>query len=53
VSSSVLWQRVSELKDAGLIDAPEGKGLRLTPLGEQLAESFRPLRAFAEIWAAR
>jgi DNA-binding HxlR family transcriptional regulator len=53
VSSSVLWQRVNDLKDAGLVAAPEGQGLELTPLGSDLLESFAPLLAFAERWAAR
>jgi DNA-binding HxlR family transcriptional regulator len=53
VSSSVLWQRVNELKEAGLVDAPADQGLQLTPLGVSLLESFVPLQAFAERWAAR
>jgi len=48
----VLWQRVNELKEAGFVDAPEGQGLQLTPLGVRLMESFSPLLAFAETWAA-
>jgi DNA-binding HxlR family transcriptional regulator len=51
ISSSVLWQRVNELKEAGFVDAPEGHGLQLTPLGVRLLESFSPLLAFAETWA--
>jgi DNA-binding HxlR family transcriptional regulator len=55
VSSSVLWQRVNELKQAGLVIAPEGQGqgqgLRLTELGDDLLESFAPLQAFATRWA--
>lgn len=53
ISSSVLWQRVSELKQAGLVDAPDGKGLSLTPLGADLVDSLAPLQAFAETWARR
>src|SRR4051812_23802730 len=51
ISSSVLWQRVGELKEAGLVDAPERSGLRLTDSGNDLIESIRPLLAFAERWA--
>jgi DNA-binding HxlR family transcriptional regulator len=53
ISSSVLWQRVNELKDAGLVDAREGKGLKLTPLGMRLLDTLSPLQAFAETWARR
>jgi hypothetical protein len=49
----VLWRRVTELKEAGFVDAPDGRGLSLTPLGTDLLESFSPLLAFAETWARR
>ena len=48
ISSSVLWQRVGELREARLVDADE---LRLTGLGEELNRSFRPLLEFADRWA--
>jgi DNA-binding HxlR family transcriptional regulator len=51
ISSSVLWKRVGELKDARIVEAVDGGGLRLTPQGEDLLESFAPLNAFAERWA--
>ena len=51
ISSSVLWQRVNELKDAGFIAASEPGGLRLTDEGHELIEQFMPLNAFAERWA--
>ena len=51
VSSSVLWQRVGELREAGFVEASGGGGLRLTGLGEQLIERFLPLNALAEDWA--
>ena len=50
ISSSVLWQRVSELKEAGFVEASPGGGLRLTGDGEELIERFLPLSAFAERW---
>ena len=50
ISSSVLWKRVGELRDAGLVDAAE---LRLTALGVELLESFAPLNAFAQRWGRR
>lgn len=48
ISSSVLWQRVGELRDARLVDPEE---LRLTALGEELGERFGPLLEFAVRWA--
>jgi DNA-binding HxlR family transcriptional regulator len=53
ISSSVLWKRVGELRDAGLVDSVDGGGLRLTAHGEDLLVSFAPLLAFAERWATR
>lgn len=50
ISSSVLWQRVNELKEAGFIDASDKRGLRLTALGIDLIDSFMPLLGFAERW---
>lgn len=49
ISSSVLWARVGELREAGLVDPGE---LRLTSLGEELGTSLRPLLDFAGRWAA-
>ena len=49
----MLWQRINDLKEAALVDAAEGKGLTLTPLGVDLVESLSPLLAFAETWARR
>jgi DNA-binding HxlR family transcriptional regulator len=51
VSSSVLWQRVGELREARLVEAGEEGGLRLTAEGAELLGLFAPLGAFAERWA--
>ena len=51
ISSSVLWKRVGELREAGLVESVDGGGLRLTPLGQDLLVSFEPLLAYAERWA--
>jgi len=51
ISSSVLWKRVGELREAGLVESVDGGGLRLTALGEDLLVSFEPLLRFAERWA--
>ena len=51
VSSSVLWERVTELKEARLVEAGDDGGLRLTAGGEELVGLFAPLNAFAGRWA--
>ena len=52
VSSSVLNQRLRELRAAGILDNGEG-GYALTPEGRLLLEAYAPLGAWAERWAAR
>ena len=53
VSSSVLWQRVGELREAGLVEAVDGGGLRLSDEGRRLGDLLLPLHRFAEEWADR
>jgi DNA-binding HxlR family transcriptional regulator len=53
ISSSVLWQRVNELKDAGFIDAEAERGLHLTDAGAEMIGAFMPLLDFAARWARR
>jgi DNA-binding HxlR family transcriptional regulator len=52
MSSSVLNQRLRELRAAGAVDAGEG-GYRLTEEGRRLLELFPAIDAWAERWAAR
>lgn len=52
MSSSVLNQRLAELRAAGIVIGAEG-GYRLTGEGERLLEAFPPLNEWAERWAAR
>lgn len=52
ISSSVLWQRIGELKEARLVEARAGGGLALTAQGRELLDLFVPLSSFAERWAA-
>ncbi|MBJ7520415.1 MAG: helix-turn-helix transcriptional regulator [Solirubrobacteraceae bacterium] len=52
ISSSVLSQRTSELRDAGAVEATGG-GYRLTDEGHALLEAYPPLAAWAERWARR
>ena len=52
-SPTVVQARLTELRDAGLIDlAPEG-GYGLTPLGRELLGNLLPLHRFAERWGKR
>ena len=50
-SPTVMQARLSELREAGLVELLAGDGYRLTPLGRELMESFLPLHHFAERWS--
>jgi DNA-binding HxlR family transcriptional regulator len=52
MSSSVLNQRLSELRAAGVVE-PAARGYRLSDEGQRLLESFHPINAWAERWAER
>jgi DNA-binding HxlR family transcriptional regulator len=52
VSSSVLNQRLGELRQAGIAEHHAG-GYELTEEGGRLLEVYPPLHAWAERWAAR
>ncbi|WP_291852601.1 helix-turn-helix domain-containing protein [Bradyrhizobium sp.] len=52
-SPTVLQARLSELREAGLIELVQGDGYRLTGLGQELKETFLPLHRFAERWSRR
>jgi len=52
VSSSVLSQRLRELRQAGVVAAGVG-GYELTAQGAELLEASAPLAAWAERWARR
>lgn len=52
-SPTVMQSRLSELREAGLIELVAGDGYGLTPLGRELMESFQPLNRFAERWSKR
>lgn len=52
-SPTVMQARLSELREAGLVELLAGDGYRLTPLGRELMESFLPLHQFAERWSKR
>jgi DNA-binding HxlR family transcriptional regulator len=52
-SPTVLQARLSDLRQAGLVELEPGDGYRLTALGRELQESFLPLYRFAERWSKR
>ena len=52
-SPTVMQARLSELREAGLVELLAGDGYRLAPLGRELMESFQPLLHFAERWSKR
>jgi DNA-binding HxlR family transcriptional regulator len=52
-SPTVLQTRLSELRQAGLIELIPASGYRLTATGKELQENFLPLYRFAERWSKR
>jgi DNA-binding HxlR family transcriptional regulator len=51
MSSSVLYERLSELTAAGLVSQDADSSYRMTELGASLAEALAPLEAWADRWA--
>jgi DNA-binding HxlR family transcriptional regulator len=52
-SPTILQTRLSELREAGLVELVPGDGYRLTGLGKDLTETLLPLHRFAERWSKR
>ena len=52
-SPTVIQTRLSELREAGLVELLPGDGYRLTKTGNDLRDSFLPLYHFAERWSTR
>jgi DNA-binding HxlR family transcriptional regulator len=50
-SPTVLQARLSDLRQANLVELIPGDGYRLTVLGQELQENFGPLYRFAERWS--
>lgn len=50
-SPTVLQARLSELRQADLVELIPGDGYRLTAMGSELHETFLPLHRFAERWS--
>jgi DNA-binding HxlR family transcriptional regulator len=53
MSSSVLSQRLAELRDAGVVIAGDGGGYELSGEGLKLLEALAPLDEWAKRWAGR
>lgn len=52
MSSSVLQQRLTELREVQLVERGIEDGYRLTPLGRDACTELRGLHGWAERWAA-
>jgi DNA-binding HxlR family transcriptional regulator len=52
MSSSVLNQRLAEMRTAGIVERSES-GYRLTAEGRRLLDELEPLQAWAERWETR
>lgn len=52
MSSSVLYQRLRELGEAGLLHRDSDHAYVLTPLGSSLGEALEPLDRWARGWAS-
>jgi DNA-binding HxlR family transcriptional regulator len=53
ISSSVLSQRLRELREAGIVASEASGGYKLTEDGGRLLELLAPLDAWAKRWAER
>jgi len=51
MSSSVLYERLRELLEAGLIQQTEGREYELTKIGRALGNAIEPLGKWAERWS--
>jgi DNA-binding HxlR family transcriptional regulator len=53
VSSSVLNQRLGELRDAGIVASEGSVGYRLSGEGRELVNALGPIDAWSKRWAKR
>lgn len=53
ISSSVLNDRLRELRDAGIVGAERGGGYHLSGHGHKLLDALAPLDGWAKAWARR
>jgi len=52
MSSSVLYERLGDLRAAGIVEQDEAGAYGLSELGKQLGEAITPLQRWAEDWSA-
>jgi len=52
MSSSVLYERLGELRTAGLIEQEGDGAYALTALGGELGDAIAPLQRWAERWSS-
>jgi DNA-binding HxlR family transcriptional regulator len=52
MSTSVLYERLAELGDAGLIEQDDHDDYELTSLGTELGAALAPLESWSRRWAA-
>jgi DNA-binding HxlR family transcriptional regulator len=53
MSSSVLYQRLRELTEAGLVEQADDGTFALTTLGADLSTALEPLDAWARRWSVK
>jgi DNA-binding HxlR family transcriptional regulator len=53
ISSSVLNERLHELRDAGVVAEPNGRGYQLSDEGRSLLAALAPIDAWSKHWAER
>ena len=53
ISSSVLNERLRELREAGIVATPRGAGYELTEQGRDLLRTLAPIDAWSRRWAKR
>jgi len=53
ISSSVLSDRLRELREAGIVDGERSDGYRLSREGRALIDALAPLDEWAKRWARR
>jgi DNA-binding HxlR family transcriptional regulator len=53
ISSSVLTERLAELREAGIVESNRASGYALTSEGHDLLSALAPLDAWAREWGRR
>jgi DNA-binding HxlR family transcriptional regulator len=51
MSSSVLYERLTEFTEAGLVHQCDNREYELTQLGRELGQAIEPLEKWAQRWA--